>query len=871
MVFYHAFVISIDEEDAEDVFRITAHFQGVSRSDTIPVDLPLLDDREVEEAQNWLARAFINRDFAKDFGSRLFRTLFPPSVAEMFREAGQRIAPGEGLRVVLDFPLPAGLAELPWELLYDDEGGRGFLARSTSTPFVRRYTDVPFPNKPPEDGPLRVLIVSAEPKDLPPLSTNQEAVQIIQSLEKGPSLHERLHRLLGYLRKPRTLPALLRQLRQGRRFDVAPPLHHATRVELQERIAAAQRADEGYHVIHFIGHGRVGVHGGELMLEDGTEEGHSDALLADEFAEMVGEPSTNLVVLNACETASASGLFQSMAIETLKQRVPAAVGMQVPILDQAAMAFSQTFYRAWAAGEPIESALAQARRLIRSQNPGAASDWSIPVLYSGSTGGLRFRPLTRVSGWIRSARFARWAFVTFLALLSTIGLLLGIPDMAQTIRTEVPLIRCVFPYAMDANKFAVAFNTFTVVDSDGSPVWSDSGRDLADFLYQRFEHRFEDLNLGLPYELRPPAHTCAIVGRTRTERAKKAEALAERINADIIIYGIVTETEGNSEFSLEFTVSRQGFEDGEEVAGPHALGGPLPMRPIRDLEHIEYPAHLVRTDVLSYIAMGLSYYSVDNYDRALEFFHAAEEHEYWPSTDGREIIYLLLGNAQLRQASIKQSYEPVPEAFEYYEQALAIDPEYARAKVGLAAAQYLTALGDPDKLSEESIDREMLQEAVSTYEEARRLGLEQGIDLIEPRVRFGLAQIYFVWGLIEDQVWLDRARDELLWVRDEYLGGRSELSGRAGHAYAVLGRIAALHGDFAGAVESFDGATELASPFYQAVYSGILAEEYCKAGQTGPAIDAYKKAIDLARLYGYPRRVEQYTGRLLVLETKGCP
>ena len=870
MVFYHAFVISIDEE-GDDAYRITAHFQGVSRSGTIPADLPLLDDREVEEAQTWLARAFIDRDFAKDFGSRLFRTLLAPPVGEMFREAGQRLSPGEGLRVVLDFPLPGGLAELPWELLYDDEGGHGFLARSTSAPFVRRYTDVPFPNKPPRKGPLRVLVVTAEPKNLPRLSTDREVAQIVHALEKGPSLGDRFRGLLAYVLNPRTLPDLLQQLRQGRRFEVAPPLHHATRVELQERIAEAQRAGEGFHVVHFIGHGRAGATGGELLLEDGRAEGEADPLPADEFAEILSEPETNLVVLNACETASASGLFQSVAVETLKRRVPAAIGMQVPILDEAAVVFSQAFYRAWAAGEPIESALAQARRLVRYQNPGAASDWSIPVLYTGLTSGLRLRPLTRASSLIRSARFVRWAFVTFLALLSTIGLLLGIPAMARTIRTEVPLVRCVFPYPMNENKFAVAFNTFTVVNKEGSPVWSDEGRNLADFLYERFQDNFEDLDLGLPYELRPPAHTCAILGRTRDERAGRAAALAERINADIVVYGVITQTEEDSDFALEFSVSRRGFEDGEEIAGPHALGGSLPMRPIEDLEHIEYPAHLVRTDVLSLIAMGLSYYSVDNYDRALEFFEDAEEHEYWPSTDGREIIYMLLGNASLRQASIRQSIEPVPLAFDYYERSLGIDPDYARAKVGLAVAQYLTALGDPDKLTEDTIDREMLWEAAETYRAARILAQEQGNDLVEPRVRYGLAQIYFVWGLIEDRSYLDRAQEELEWVRDEYLGGRPELSGRAGHAYAVLGRIAALRGDIDAAIESFEKATELASPFYQALYSSILGEEYCKSGQTLKAGGAYEKAIDLARLYGYPRRVEKYLDRLLELEANGCP
>jgi tetratricopeptide (TPR) repeat protein len=222
-------------------------------------------------------------------------------------------------------------------------------------------------------------------------------------------------------------------------------------------------------------------------------------------------------------------------------------------------------------------------------------------------------------------------------------------------------------------------------------------------------------------------------------------------------------------------------------------------------------------------------------------------------------------------ASIQQSVEPVPRASEHYQKALDIDPAYARAKLGLGVAQYLTALGDPEQLTAAAIDRELLLEAVDTYEEARRLGLEQGVDLVDSRVRFGLAQIYFLWGLIEDPAWLDRAQDELEWVRDEYLAGRTELSGRAGHAYALLGRIAAVRGDFDTAVKSFREATKLATPFYQSLYYTILGKEYCKAGQTDEAIETYEEAIDLARLYGYPKRVEAYTEILRALRTDGCP
>ena len=82
----------------------------------------------------------------------------------------------------------------------------------------------------------------------------------------------------------------------------------------------------------------------------------------------------------------------------------------------------------------------------------------------------------------------------------------------------------------------------------------------------------------------------------------------------------------------------------------------LPFDP-RKFEGIDNPAHLVRIDILSLIAIGLSYYSADDPTRALEYFQQAEQNPYWPRTDGKEIIYLLLGNAKIRQAALQPSEE----------------------------------------------------------------------------------------------------------------------------------------------------------------------------------------------------------------------
>jgi hypothetical protein len=869
---YQSFVIRISDR-VDDAYPVTADFQGVSRTGSIPDDLPLLDDREIAEAQGWLAKAFIDKEFAEDFGSRLFQTLFPLPILEMFREAEQRIAPTDNLRLVLT--VPKALAGLPWELVYDAWGRHGFLARSSTAPLVRRDTNVPFPNQPPKKGPLRVLVVTAQPEGTGRLSAERETEEIVAALGREPSIRKRLRTLWMHLKKPRTLPSLLRRLHQGQRFQVAEPLHNATKAKLQERMVRAKEDGEGYHVIHFVGHGYTDAGGAKLLLE---KDGQVDPIEAKEFAEMIGERTVNLVVLNACETASASTLFQSIAQAVLKRGVPAVIGMQVAVLDSVAVDFGREFYRLWAAGEPIEGALAHARRLIQRQSPGAASDWSIPVLYTGLTPGLTLEPLERVSRALTATKFLSGAFGAIIAILGAIMALLAVPATHRTIRTELWPIRCVWPWPMDENKFTVAFNTFSVVDEEGAPIWwSRDGRALAGFLYQRFEHDFEELDLPIPYELRPPAHTCAIWGRTPDERAANAADRAEQIQADVIVYGVITKADDDPRFALEFSVNYHGFDEAEEIAGPHALGGSLPIDlPFRpnSLQNIEHPPHLVRTDILSLIAVGLSYYSADNMERALEFFQEAEQHEHWPRTDGKEIIYLLLGNATLRQASLQASSEALSEAYGLYQQALSVNKDYVRAMLGQASALYLQALIDPQNANEKTIDPALLEEAEDTYNEAFARALVLGNHQIEPKVHFGLGQIYLARAAGGEDVaaWLDQAKSEFEWLKTEHdERGNDRIRTRAAHAYRYLAGLAFDDDEIDLGLEYYRAAIELASPFYKGHYLTRLGDVYCRLDNPKAAVDAYQDAVDTARLWGFRDKVEQYAAKLESLERDGCP
>jgi tetratricopeptide (TPR) repeat protein len=863
---YQPFVIRVSEPTGTG-FPVRAEFQGSSWSATIPASLPLLTGQEVRQALQWLERGFIDQDYAKDFGNRLFRTLFQDTVQQGFRIAYERAAAqGAGLRIVLT--LPTALIGLPWELMHDGVGGHGFLARSATAPLVRHFEVETLPHKLPEKGPLRILIVTASPAGYPPISSEDEAKKIHASLSRRGTGVLKTLRLMGrHLRHSRSLSEFFQRIRHRNLFEV-DVLPRATRQDLQRKIVEAQNEGRGYHVVHFIGHGHADKKGSYLVFE--TDDNQPDLVPSDEFAEMLAEPTVNLAVLNACQTASATSLLRGVAQETLKRGVSAAIGMQVPILDRAAVEFAEEFYAAWAAGQPIESALAYARRLVKEETPGAAADWGIPVLFMGPVEGLaldlELSPL-RVPP---AVRFLRWTVGLFLFLLSTIGLLLTIPEVNERLRTEVPVIRCIYPYPMETG-FNVVVTRFTVLDENGSAISSEDGQALAEYLYQQLDFNFEGLDLGIPYDIRPPAHTCRINGSTRDDRERTAATLAERINADVIVYGVITDAGRQSRFSPEFFVNYKGFEEGEEITGQHELGNALPVSlpfDINEFTSIENPALSARTQALSLATIGLAYYSVDDFEQASGYFLQAEKAKGWLPSAGKEVIYLLLGNAGNRRASQENSTAYLGAALDYFDTALSINPNFARAMVGKAGVLYLMAVGDPAEATPETIDPEKLDEAADLYEEALNLGDPPASANIETKVHFGLGQVYLVRYLRvpdtngDSEVLLARAKTELEAVIRDYKNGNRRVANLAGHAYARLGLIARLHGETQEAIELYSQAIELVSPYYRSYYSARLGEIYADIGQIEHAIESYTEAIGIAEFYTYEEEVMQYTKKL---------
>jgi streptogramin lyase len=287
---------------------------------------------------------------AKQLGTQLFESLLADDVGDLYHGA-RSVADSQnrGLRVTLYLTGVPELMEIPWEFLYDP-GDAFFLSQSMYTPLVRSL-DLRSASPPRKlTLPMKVLGMASAPQGFPGLDVNDERAKLARALE------------------PLT----------SRGAVELEWLDSATLSELDRRVGDSDEL----HVIHYIGHGAYdeSTQGGILAMEDSTGGVHE--VTGEELGTLLrDERSLRLVVLNSCEGARTSHVdpFSGVASSLLRCGLPAVVGMQAEITDEAAITFSERLYTALAQGFPIDAALTQARKAIFAA--GSDVEFGTPVLF----------------------------------------------------------------------------------------------------------------------------------------------------------------------------------------------------------------------------------------------------------------------------------------------------------------------------------------------------------------------------------------------------------------------------------------------------------------------------------------------------------
>jgi hypothetical protein len=289
-------------------------------------------------------------------GEDLYNALFRDGISQVLSQTEGLVASGSyiGIRIRMNFDLResgiATVAALPWELMRRP-GELGPLLGSTQTVFARSL-DMPAPAMlRPVKGPLRVLLIKANPKGTAALDLRRESEMVARALAE--------------------LPGVVVE-------EVDP---------VADRIFS-RCIHNDYHVVHYMGHGDfAATEGGMLLLED--EAGNAVPTSADAFAHLFRDEPLRLVFLNACETGVTPRLstlhpFAGVAAALVSNGVPAVVAMQFPISDRAALHFSKIFYESLTAGQPVDVAVAQGRRVLylnAACGDVGVGEWATPVLY----------------------------------------------------------------------------------------------------------------------------------------------------------------------------------------------------------------------------------------------------------------------------------------------------------------------------------------------------------------------------------------------------------------------------------------------------------------------------------------------------------
>ncbi|MEM7537866.1 MAG: CHAT domain-containing protein [Chloroflexota bacterium] len=305
----------------------------------------------LNDLEQLLAPKPSSQDALTTTGTTLFDALFTREIYALYdRAIKEAQAQRRTLRLHLNTRNPA-VAAIRWEYLYHSKSRQWPVLRPDVS-FLRSLPVESRPQQPmiPPTDDLRILVMISDPSDQPPLKTEREW-NAMTGIAEGT--------LMAVERVDPTLEAL-----QGALRRYAP------------------------HIFHFIGHGLFDQNKQTGTLCFKREDGCTDYIQPRTIATALAHcPSLRLTFLNACDSATPGihSAFAGVAQTLIEQGMSAVVAMQAPILDGAALAFSQEFYRALADGFHMEAAMDEGRtRLLgmETRSRHYVGAWGIPTLYS---------------------------------------------------------------------------------------------------------------------------------------------------------------------------------------------------------------------------------------------------------------------------------------------------------------------------------------------------------------------------------------------------------------------------------------------------------------------------------------------------------
>ncbi len=630
----------------------------------LPVTLDLKHLRSIESDVNAYGLALGHALFADDACGSAYH-----EILAVARSSGQ----GVRVRLVLD---PPELHEVHWERIFHPFAESWQPLGSTAvTPFSRyvavRQWDRPAPV---DNRPVRMLVVISSPADLEDWGLN-----VIEPEERSD-----LHALFDSLRDVKPV-----YLESG---SALPP----TLNEIRKAVA------EGCDLVHFLCHGGHTQGGTVLYLED--EGGNVDPVTSERLVDMIRVVSAQpvCVFLAACESAARTR-FDALAplgpalVDV--GGVHAAVAMTERVGIETAQSFTAQFYRRLLEHGRIDQAVNEARAFVIDE-----WDWGVPVLF-----------MRVPDGRLLSEKNPVWCMPLRVGLIVLTLVLLGAV-------AAYPLARpWINPTQMDG-EYKIAIADFGRISADGRVHEWRIGSTLSKTIYTQLSNEYaatyaelvgDDANVVQIWHdsLGPDVKNVKfgmIRGSTPEARAQRAQRLAQRINADIVIYGNImdslpettaaglpvvraresAERQPFPDFQLEF-YNRSETWQGEPDAftGRHLVGEPIELpidyaaEPLATVELLKQPLSQ-RTAAMFWITVALTYDLIGRQEDALDVMLTAQERlADWDDNNGQALLDYFTG----REAYWLREYAL---ALDSLNEAIHLNPEYANAYITRSATYY---------------------------------------------------------------------------------------------------------------------------------------------------------------------------------------
>lgn len=219
------------------------------------------------------------------------------------------------------------------------------------------------------------------------------------------------------------------------------------------------------------------------------------------------------------------------------------------------------------------------------------------------------------------------------------------------------------PKQLPPGSYNILIAEFGQIDAQGRVSSTDRGQILRGMLASAMEQQLGHLSPAQPFALTQ-------VGLVQDER--DAERLAKESRADLVIYGSLETRTNSLVLTPKFYLRSL---NGAELIGPTHLGTPVNFPSSPDSQSLEILL-LTRFTVLVLFDQGSEFLRLGKYENAVALFEQAANLPGFDDRSGKDVIYTYLGTALTGQSDISAAQAA-------FEKALAINPGYAPAYVGL--------------------------------------------------------------------------------------------------------------------------------------------------------------------------------------------